>query len=85
MMRICCCTSWGWAGPPGASQCRIACANVDDEVYAIQAGVQDAHLILYNMGDIINDDTFEDLPRIIACPTCATTYSLKLDSIPALP
>eukprot|EP00979_Chaetoceros_neogracilis_P006967 scaffold1425_cov162-Chaetoceros_neogracile.AAC.1 len=44
-MRICCCTSWGWAGPPGAGQCRIACANVDDEVYAIQAGVQDAHLI----------------------------------------
>eukprot|EP00979_Chaetoceros_neogracilis_P000580 scaffold138_cov145-Chaetoceros_neogracile.AAC.7 len=44
-MGICCCTSWGWAGPPGAGQCRIACANVDDEVYAIQAGVQDAHLI----------------------------------------
>ena len=58
----------------GAGQ-RVACANVDDEFYAIQAGCPRCAFDLYK-GDLITDDSFEDLPRL-ACPTCATTYSLK--------
>eukprot|EP00979_Chaetoceros_neogracilis_P000575 scaffold138_cov145-Chaetoceros_neogracile.AAC.2 len=65
---------------PGAGQCRVvAGANVDDEVYAIQAaGCPRCAFDLYE-GDIVNDDSFEDLPpRTIACPTCATRKCLLL-------
>lgn len=62
----------GWEFGAGA---RIACANVDGEYYAVQGDCPRCAFDLYK-GDIINDDSFEDLPRI-ACPTCSTTYSLK--------
>jgi len=54
---------------------RIACANVDGTFYAIQGGCPRCAFDLYK-GDLITDESFEDLPRL-ACPTCSTTFSLK--------
>jgi len=58
----------------GAGQ-RIACANVDGNLYAIQGDCPRCAFDLYK-GDIVTDEAFGDLPRL-ACPTCATTFSLK--------
>ena len=55
---------------------RLACANVDGKYYAIQGDCPRCAFDLYN-GDIVTDEAFgSDLPRL-ACPTCATTFSLK--------
>ena len=53
----------------------MACANVDGEFYAVQGECPRCAFDLFK-GDIITDEGFTDLPRI-ACPTCATTFSLK--------
>jgi len=62
----------GWGFGEGQ---RVACANVDGVFYAIQGNCPRCAFDLYK-GDLINDESFEDLPRL-ACPTCATTFSLK--------
>ena len=62
----------GWEFGAGQS---VACANVDGDLYAVQGNCPRCAFDLYK-GDIIDDEGFEDLPRI-ACPTCATTFSLK--------
>ena len=54
----------------------MACANVGGEFYAVQGDCPRCGFDLWK-GDVIADDPgFEDLPRV-ACPTCATTFSLK--------
>jgi nitrite reductase/ring-hydroxylating ferredoxin subunit len=54
----------------------VACANVDGKYYAIQGACPRCAFDLWK-GTLISDDpAFDDLPRI-ACPTCATTFSLK--------
>ena len=70
-----------WECGAGAGQCRVvAYANVDDEIYAIQAaGCPRCAFDLYEGDIVVNDDSFEDLPpRTIACPTCATRKCLLL-------
>lgn len=62
----------GWEFGAGK---RIACANVDGDLYAIQGDCPRCAFDLYR-GDIVTDEAFGDLPRL-ACPTCATTFSLK--------
>ncbi len=62
----------GWEFGKGQS---ITCANVEGNFYAIQGDCPRCAFDLYK-GDLINDEAFGDLPRI-ACPTCATTFSLK--------
>jgi nitrite reductase/ring-hydroxylating ferredoxin subunit len=53
----------------------MACANVGGKFYAIQGDCPRCAFDLY-LGDLIADDpAWEDLPRV-ACPTCATTYSM---------
>jgi nitrite reductase/ring-hydroxylating ferredoxin subunit len=53
----------------------MACANVDGKFYAIQGDCPRCAFDLY-LGDLIADDpAWEELPRV-ACPTCATTYSM---------
>jgi len=54
----------------------MACANVGGTLYAVQGECPRCGFDLWK-GDIIADDPgWEELPRI-ACPTCATTYSMK--------
>lgn len=54
----------------------MVCANVNGQFYAVQGDCPRCAFDLWK-GDLIqNDPGFEDLPRI-ACPTCATTYSLR--------
>jgi nitrite reductase/ring-hydroxylating ferredoxin subunit len=53
----------------------MACANVGGKFYAIQGDCPRCAFDLYK-GDLIADDpAWEELPRV-ACPTCATTYSM---------
>jgi nitrite reductase/ring-hydroxylating ferredoxin subunit len=53
----------------------MVCANVDGRFYALQGACPRCAFDLFK-GDLIADDPgWEDLPRV-ACPTCATTYSL---------
>lgn len=55
---------------------QIACANVDGKYYAIQGKCPRCAFDLFK-GDIVTDEAFgKDIPRL-ACPTCATTYSLR--------
>jgi len=54
---------------------KIACANIDGRLYAVQGACPRCAFDLFK-GDIITDDAFEDIPRL-ACPTCSTTYSLR--------
>lgn len=62
----------GWEFGEGK---RMACANVDGTFYAVQGDCPRCGFDLWK-GDVIADDPgWDDLPRI-ACPTCATTYSL---------
>ena len=54
----------------------MACANVGGVMYAVQGECPRCGFDLWK-GDLISDDSaWEELPRI-ACPTCATTYSMK--------
>ena len=62
----------GWAFGENVN---LACANVDGTFYGIQGECPRCGFDLWK-GDIINDDAFEDLPRV-ACPTCSTTYGLR--------
>lgn len=55
---------------------QIACANVDGKYYAIQGKCPRCSFDLFK-GDLVTDQAFgKDIPRL-ACPTCATTYSLR--------
>ena len=56
---------------------RMACANVNGNLYALQGACPRCAFDLFK-GDLITDPDsgWKDLPRV-ACPTCATTYSLK--------
>lgn len=63
----------GWEFGEGV---RMVCANVNDKFYALQGDCPRCSFDLWK-GDLIADDPgWEDLPRV-ACPTCATTFSLK--------
>lgn len=54
----------------------MVCTNVDGTFFAIQGDCPRCSFDLWK-GELINNDPgFEDLPRV-ACPTCATTFSLK--------
>jgi nitrite reductase/ring-hydroxylating ferredoxin subunit len=54
----------------------MACGNVGGQFYAIQGDCPRCGFDLWK-GTLISDDPgFEDLPRV-ACPTCATTFSMK--------
>ena len=54
---------------------RMACANVNGRFYAVQGTCPRCGFDLWK-GDLIADDPgWDDLPRV-ACPTCATTFSL---------
>jgi nitrite reductase/ring-hydroxylating ferredoxin subunit len=61
------------------SKQRLACANVEGNFYVVQGECPRCAFDLFK-GDIITDPAFgddpNDLPRI-ACPTCATTFSLR--------
>jgi len=53
----------------------MACANVDGRFYAVQGDCPRCAFDLWK-GDLIADDpAWEELPRV-ACPTCATTFSM---------
>jgi nitrite reductase/ring-hydroxylating ferredoxin subunit len=63
----------GWEFGEGK---RMACANVDGKLYAVQGDCPRCGFDLWK-GDLIFDDPgWEDLPRV-ACPTCATTFSFN--------
>lgn len=54
----------------------MTCANVGGQFYAVQGDCPRCSFDLWK-GDLIADDPgFEDLPRV-ACPTCATTFSMR--------
>mmetsp|Transcript_34248 Transcript_34248/g.51687 ORF Transcript_34248/g.51687 Transcript_34248/m.51687 type:complete len:206 (-) Transcript_34248:303-920(-) len=55
----------------------IACAQINNNYYGIQGSCPRCAFDLYK-GTIITDDVAfgKDVPRI-ACPTCATTFSLR--------
>jgi nitrite reductase/ring-hydroxylating ferredoxin subunit len=53
----------------------LVCANVDGKFLALQGNCPRCGFDLFRGDLIANDPGWEDLPRI-ACPTCATTYSL---------
>jgi nitrite reductase/ring-hydroxylating ferredoxin subunit len=63
----------GWEFGEGV---RMACANVNGRLYALQGVCPRCGFDLWKGDLIINDPGFEELPRI-ACPTCSTTYSLS--------
>ena len=55
---------------------RLACAQVDGRFYAVEGECPRCAFDLWK-GDLVTDAAFgPDLPRV-ACPTCATTFSLR--------
>ena len=55
---------------------KMACAQVDGGFYAVEGACPRCAFDLWK-GDLVTDEAFgPDLPRV-ACPTCATTFSLK--------
>lgn len=63
----------GWEFGDGV---RLVCCNVNGKYYALQGECPRCGFDLYR-GDLIsNDAAWDDLPRM-ACPTCATTYSMR--------
>ena len=58
------------------NQQRMACAQVDGNFYAVEGGCPRCAFDLWK-GTLVTDEAFgPDLPRV-ACPTCATTFSLR--------
>jgi nitrite reductase/ring-hydroxylating ferredoxin subunit len=58
------------------NQVRMACANVDGKLYALQGDCPRCAFDLFQ-GDLLTDDeVWEEVPRV-ACPTCATTFSFR--------
>ena len=58
------------------NQVRMACANVDGKLYALQGNCPRCAFDLFK-GDLLTDnEVWEDVPRV-ACPTCATTFSFR--------
>jgi len=63
----------GWEFGAGV---RVACANVDNNLYAIQGNCPRCAFDLWR-GDLLTDrDVWANAP-CIACPTCSTTYGLR--------
>lgn len=64
----------GWEFGGGV---RIACANVDGDLFAVQGDCPRCAFDLFK-GDLLVDATVwgDDVPRV-ACPTCSTTYGLR--------
>merc|ERR1712238_277706 len=54
----------------------MVCTNVDGTFFAIQGDCPRCSFDLWKGELITNDPGFDDLPRV-ACPTCATTFSMK--------
>jgi nitrite reductase/ring-hydroxylating ferredoxin subunit len=52
------------------------CCNVNGFYFAIQGECPRCAFDLWKGDLITNDEAWEDLPRV-ACPTCATTYSMR--------
>ena len=53
----------------------MACANVGGRFYAVQGDCPRCGFDLWKGDLIANDPAWDELPRL-ACPTCATTYSM---------
>lgn len=49
---------------------------VDGQLYALQGECPRCGFELYRGTLLVKDEAWDDLPRI-ACPTCATTYSMR--------
>jgi nitrite reductase/ring-hydroxylating ferredoxin subunit len=62
----------GWEFGEGVN---MVCANVGGKYMAIQGNCPRCAFDLWKGDLIVDDPGFKDLP-IIACPTCATTYSM---------
>eukprot|EP00547_Thalassionema_nitzschioides_P000124 CAMPEP_0194212340 /NCGR_PEP_ID=MMETSP0156-20130528/12117_1 /TAXON_ID=33649 /ORGANISM="Thalassionema nitzschioides, Strain L26-B" /LENGTH=168 /DNA_ID=CAMNT_0038940139 /DNA_START=116 /DNA_END=622 /DNA_ORIENTATION=+ len=63
----------GWEFGGGV---RMACANVEGRLFALQGDCPRCAFDLWK-GDLIYDDPgWDDLPRV-ACPTCSTTYGFR--------
>lgn len=63
----------GWEFGQGV---RMACVNLDETYYALEGQCPRCGFDLWRGDVIVNDEAFDDLPRL-ACPTCSTTYSLR--------
>ena len=63
----------GWEFGEGV---RMACCNVNNQLYAIQADCPRCGFDLWKGTLIAKDPAWDDLPRV-ACPTCSTTYSMR--------
>ena len=63
----------GWEFGEGV---RLACCNVDNQFYAVQGDCPRCGFDLYRGTLLVDDPAWDDLPRV-ACPTCATTYSMR--------
>lgn len=55
---------------------RLACANVNGKLYALQGDCPRCAFDLWKGDLIVDDPAWDHLPRV-ACPTCATTFSLR--------
>jgi nitrite reductase/ring-hydroxylating ferredoxin subunit len=63
----------GWEFGDGV---RVACCNVNGRYFAIQGQCPRCAFDLWKGDLIVNDSAWDDLPRV-ACPTCATTFSMR--------
>lgn len=63
----------GWELADGS---RLVCCCVDGNFLALQGDCPRCAFDLWRGDLIVNDKAWEDLPRV-ACPTCATTYSMR--------
>ncbi|GKY92431.1 hypothetical protein MPSEU_000213600 [Mayamaea pseudoterrestris] len=55
---------------------RMVCGNVGGKYYALQGNCPRCAFDLWKGDLIVDDQAWEDLPRL-ACPTCSTTYSMR--------
>jgi nitrite reductase/ring-hydroxylating ferredoxin subunit len=55
---------------------RMACCNFQGRYYAIQGDCPRCGFDLWKGTLLTDPDVWEDVPRV-ACPTCATTYSMR--------
>jgi nitrite reductase/ring-hydroxylating ferredoxin subunit len=63
----------GWEFGEGV---RVACCQTNGRYYAVQGECPRCAFDLWKGDLIANDPAFDELPRV-ACPTCATTYSMR--------
>ncbi|KAL7473879.1 hypothetical protein ACHAXS_014339 [Conticribra weissflogii] len=55
----------------------VACANIDGKFYAVDGRCPRCGFDLYKGTLLVDDDVSMSMNPRVACPTCATTYSLK--------